>query len=134
MPEYPSLSEVDVLRTFVARVIPLQIQLDSNYHSDAFLRDRLFTAIDIPIIHSTLRDRLPCTSHQAVNRVANTLSYKAHSASSTSACMVEAEDDQFRTEAHYSLKDSFGGMLESHHAHHEKRSKGDERRTREQTT
>lgn len=92
---------VDVLRTFVARLMALHKQLDRNYHSDGFLRDRVLTAINIPSIKTTLHDRMPRTSRQAVNRVANQLSDKAYSAGSASACMGEAEDDRFRTEAHY---------------------------------
>lgn len=60
----------------------LQKQLDTPYHKDRFLRDRLLTAVDIPNILTTLRDRMPRTSQQAVNRIANQLCDKPKSAGS----------------------------------------------------
>lgn len=78
----PESSEAAVFRTFVAKLTSLQKQLDTPYHTDNFLRDRLLTAVDLPAIQSTLRDRMPQTSQMAVNRVANQLSDKPGSAGS----------------------------------------------------
>ena len=62
MNEEPDESEVTIFRKFTASLMSLQNQLDDSYHDDQFLRDRLLTAVDIPSIQSSLRDRLPRTS------------------------------------------------------------------------
>lgn len=50
MAERPTLSEVAVFKTFVAKLMTLQKKLDSHYHPDTFLCDRLLTAVDISAI------------------------------------------------------------------------------------
>lgn len=47
MAESPTQSEVAVVRVFEAKLISLQNQLDPSYHTDHFLRDRIFTAVYI---------------------------------------------------------------------------------------
>ena len=76
MTESPEETEVSIFRKFVATLTTLQKQLEVTYHADRFLRDRLLKAVDIASIQTTLRDRMPETSHDAVNRIANQLSDK----------------------------------------------------------
>lgn len=71
MAEHPNESKVNVFGKFVSNVSSLINQVDTTYHTDSFLRDRLLTAVDIPYIQAKIRDRMPDTSQQAVNRVAN---------------------------------------------------------------
>ena len=103
MNEDPKESEATVFRNFTASLMSLQNQLDDTYHDDKFLRDRLLTAVDIPSIQSSLRDRLPRTSQQAINRVAIQLSDRKRSAGSNAACTVEDN------ETFYSLGKTYGG-------------------------
>lgn len=88
-----SQSEVAEFKTFFEKLKSLQRQLDSQYHTDTFFRDRLLAAIDIPAIQTALRDRLPRTSNQAVKRIENQLLDKSQSAGSSSACMAHDADD-----------------------------------------
>ena len=106
MNEDPGESEATVFRKFTAALMSLQNQLDVTYHEDKFLRDRLLTAVDIPSIQSSLRDRLPRTSQQAINRVAIQLSDRKRSAGGSSACITQDDDDD---KALYSLGKSYGG-------------------------
>lgn len=69
MAENPTQSETSTLRTFVSKLISLQKQLDRPYNFDSFLEYRLLTAVDMPAIQLTLRDRLERTDHHAVNRI-----------------------------------------------------------------
>lgn len=85
MAEKPSELEVYVFRSFVERLMSFYKQLDHSYHTDGFLCDRHLTAVDIPAIHTTLCDRMPRSSQQAVQRVANQLSDKRSSAGYISA-------------------------------------------------
>lgn len=73
-----------VFRGFIARLMPLQKQMDSKYYTDTLLWDRLLITVDIPTIQSVPRDRMPRTSHQAVNPVANQLSEQPNLTGSTS--------------------------------------------------
>lgn len=102
-----------VFRTFVAKLVSLQTQLDTSYQSDLLLQDRLLTATDVPAIQSTLRDRMPCTSQQAVNRISNKLSDKERLSGRSSACPTNScpdrEDDEDTGEVHYSLRKTFKG-------------------------
>lgn len=108
MAEDPTESEVTVFRNFVAKLMSLQNQLDITYHTDQFLRDRLLTSVNIPAIQSSLRDRLPRTSQQAINRIANQLSAKSRSAGTNAVCIVDDED-----EVMYSLGKQYGGDARS---------------------
>lgn len=94
MPKAPDSAEVVVLRKFVARFMSLQKELSENYHSDENLRDRFLTAVYIPTIQRILRDRTPPTIQQAVNRIANQLSDKAHTAGTSSAMIIQEEETQ----------------------------------------
>lgn len=89
MYEKPSLPEVLVFRTFGARLISLQKKVNRKYHTDGFLRDLFLTAVEVPAIQVSLRDHIPRSSNQALNRVANQLSDKINSAGSASAFLTE---------------------------------------------
>lgn len=89
MPEEPAASEVFVFSKVFSKSMTLQEQLDDHYHSDTFLRDRLLTVMDIPWVQTTFRDRMLQSSQQDVNRIANQLSYKAHSAEISSAFQTQ---------------------------------------------
>lgn len=82
MLEIPEDSEVEVLRRFVARIMSLKKQLDSSYHGDRYLRNRLLNAVDIPHIQEALREKMQRYSQQAVNRIENRLSNKPRTAGS----------------------------------------------------
>lgn len=69
--------------------MPLQKKLYRSYRTEIFLSDRLLTSFNNPSIQSTLKDRIPRTSHHAVNLVANQLCDKPNFAGSTSACPIE---------------------------------------------
>lgn len=43
--KHPNESEVDVFRKFVAKLTSLQQQLDTRYHGDHYLRDRLLNVV-----------------------------------------------------------------------------------------
>lgn len=64
MSNAPKDSEVAIFRKFSAtNLISLQHQLYVTYLSESFLRDRIFTAVDIPAIPTTtLRYLVPLTS------------------------------------------------------------------------
>lgn len=89
MTESPTQSEEEVFRNFVAKIMSLQMQLNSKYHMYTFLRDRLLTAVDISAIQIALRDRLSRTSNQDVNRLADQLAHNTQSAGSISVCVVQ---------------------------------------------
>lgn len=76
MAERPAESGVSVFKSFVAKLMSLQQQLDTLYHSDGFLLDFLITAVDVTTIKNSFRDIIPRTSHKCVNRVVNKLSEK----------------------------------------------------------
>lgn len=110
MAKSPKESEVSVFRTFVAKLMSLQKQLDPSYHDDSFLRDRLLTAVDLPAVQVTLRDRMPRSSQQAVNRIANQLCDRPRSAGSIAACAtLDDSDGEANAEANYSLGKVYGG-------------------------
>lgn len=82
----------------------LQQELDKSYHSDTLLRDRLLTAVDIPVIQSGLRNRVPRSIQQAKNLVAIQLREHKRSVGSASDYVTnEGEHD----EARYSLDRSY---------------------------
>lgn len=81
----PEDSEIAVFRYFVAKLMSLRKQLYDSYHGDQYLRDRLLTAMYMPHIIESLRDRVPCTSEQFINRVANRLSSHPKTAGSVFA-------------------------------------------------
>lgn len=67
--QYASL--IDVFGTFTSNIMSFQKQLDPSYHSYNFLLYLLLSVVDIPEIKTSLRDRIPRTITQGINRVAN---------------------------------------------------------------
>lgn len=102
---------------FTAQMMQLQKQLDIPYHEDSFLRDQLLTAVDIPGIQTSLRDRIPRTSEQAVNRIENRLSEKKEAAGRTVNNMeasFEPDSDvnkESHTSAMYYIGQSYYGEV-----------------------
>lgn len=80
MIENPEDSDATEFLKFVSRIMSLQKQLDSSYHGEIYLRDRLLKAVDIKHIKEALRDGMKRTSQQVINRVANRLSEKLRTA------------------------------------------------------
>lgn len=79
MGEKPDDYEITVFRSFVAKLISLQKQRDESYNGDRYIRDRLLTAVDMPLIRDSLRDRVPSTSQKLISSVANRLSASQNS-------------------------------------------------------
>lgn len=79
-------SEVTVFPKCISSLMSLQTQLNSLYHDDRYLRDRLLTAIDIPYIQAALQDRLPRNRQQSIYPIAIQLSDHQISAGITTAC------------------------------------------------
>lgn len=104
MEEDPEESEIAVFRRFTANLMSLQRQLDSSYHTDQFIRDRLLTPVDISSLQAPCRGRMPRTNKQAINRVSIQLRDRKRSAGSAAACTAEEE-----YEMHYSLDKKYGG-------------------------
>lgn len=91
----PNESQTQVFLDFTAKLMQLQKQLDTPYHADRYLRDKLLTAVDVPHIQTSLRDRIPRTSEQAICRVMNRLSDNKRSAGGTVAYLAsDTVDDQ----------------------------------------
>lgn len=113
--ERPHDAEVTVFRAFVDRLMSLQNQLHPDYNTDRQLRDRLVNAVDIPRIQDSLRDRTPRTAQQLINRVANRLSTKKHSAGGNAAHLAtenDRRDMEDEKEANYTLGQEYGGEAE----------------------
>lgn len=94
MGDNPTQSEVAVFRSFVAKLRSLKQQLYPEYQTDSILKDRRLTEVDIPSIQTTMRDRMPRSEQQAASRIANQLSEKPNSAGSSSACIIEGNEDK----------------------------------------
>lgn len=109
MAKQPEESEVSVFRNFVARLVTLQKQLDRKYQGDGYLVDRLLSAVDIPSIQASLKDRMPRKAQTAIHRISNRLSDKPHSAGASGAHAIAMTCDGRDGEAMYSLGTQFGG-------------------------
>lgn len=99
----------------------LQKQLDTTYHADRYLRYQLLIAVDVPHIVTSLRQRIPRASEQAISRTMNRLSYMKKSAGSavslftdTPILMARAvekgDEDEGYDEASYTLGQSYNGQ------------------------
>lgn len=75
-------SEVAIFRSFVAKLMSLQKQLDELCRGYHYLQDRLFTAEDIPEIRDSLLDRIPRSSQWLIDLIANRPSSQPISGSS----------------------------------------------------
>lgn len=100
MPHYPDAFEVSVFRQFVSKFGRIKKKLAVTYNPDNVLRDRLLIAVDIPIIQTTLRIRIPRSSWEAINRVANQFSHLSGSAGSNAILSVGHKPE----EIYYSLE------------------------------
>lgn len=110
----PNESEISVFRAFISRVMSLQHQLHDEYHSDIQLRDRLLTAVDIPTIRDTLRDKRPRTSHQLIHLVPNRLSTNKKTAGTISAHLATRQqvfEEDSLCDIMYSLGQFYGGNV-----------------------
>lgn len=74
MSKNPERSQMEVFVDSIDDLGSLQKQLDTIYHGDRYFRDQILHAVYLPAIQIALRDRVPHTSEQAINRVANGLS------------------------------------------------------------
>lgn len=115
----PNKSEVEVFNAVIAKLTGFQKQLDADYQRDRYLRDRLLTAIDIPSLQDPLRDRLPRTAQQAIQRTIRRLSDKPKTAGTLIAHVAtpetdpaEKEEQPHDCEAHYSLGQKYGGQAQ----------------------
>lgn len=118
MSQSPHESDVSVFRTFVTKLMTLQKQLDTPYHTVGFLRDRRLIVVDPPAIHGSFRDRMPRSSQQAVHRISNQLSDEVKSSGSACACVAHLEDEESDAvcpEVMYALCKTFGGNARQNH-------------------
>lgn len=114
----PDKSELELFRAFTAKLLAVKKHLYQKYHDDAFLRDRRLTEIGILHIHASLRERIPKTSQQSLNRVVSHLSENPKTAGTASVNLVSVHSDVTRQtastndendEAFYSLSQAYGG-------------------------
>lgn len=94
-----------MFRSVLSNIMSRQKHLDGQHHTDSFRRDRSLILVDLPAIQSTLRDCMPRSSQQAVQRIPNQFSEKPISARSTSVCWSRKE---YQDRAYYSLGNTFG--------------------------
>lgn len=85
MTETPDDSEICFYRDFVANLMRTQTKLDISYQGDNLLRDQLLESLDLPIIKTTLKDRITRTSQNIINIVLLTILAKKRSAGITNA-------------------------------------------------
>lgn len=102
----PENSELEVFRIFTARLVAVQKQPDPKYHDDAFLRDKLLTAIDRPHIRPSLRERIPDNSQQALNRVASHLSERPNTSDIANVNLASTSCDMDKINSQSSGEDS----------------------------
>ena len=82
---FAELSEVDVFKKCVDRLMQIQRQLDEHYQKDIFLRDQLiFSVSNIEDIKLALKQIPPNTSAEAKDRIGSYLSAEPSSAGSSS--------------------------------------------------
>lgn len=86
MAEFPPQSKVSVFRTFLEKLMELKNKLDYSYHTDVIIRGRLLTAVDLPAIQTSFRDRMPRSSQQSVQQIYIQLSDKTNFVGSNSLC------------------------------------------------
>lgn len=108
MRQQPEKSELQVFREFCDNLSSLQRQLHSSYHNDLFLRDQLMVAADIEDIKRLLMDKIPNSSHEAMQRIAARLSSEPRSAGVNNV-LSDSED-----ELNYSIGSRYGGKARKH--------------------
>ena len=102
MRQDPERSELEVFRKLVDKLTSIQRQLHPSYREDRFLRDQLIIAADINQLSNSLREKIPKSAQEAINRIASQLSSDPKSAG---AHFIEDCD-----EANYVLGRRFGGQ------------------------
>lgn len=85
MAKTPDRSQMEVFLDFIADLVEPLKQLDSNYHVERYLTDQILNTFDVQSIQIFLRNRIPRTYDQAINRIANGLSDKRQTDGSTMA-------------------------------------------------
>lgn len=70
--------EVNVFRSFTARMMNVKRKFNETYDGEIYLMNRFLTAADIPSIQNTLKDRVSRTVHQLTSLVSNRLYEKPH--------------------------------------------------------
>lgn len=80
-------------------------------HTDRYLRGRLISALVIPEIENSLRDRTLRTCHQFINKVANRLSTRtgASGTESNIAQLDQLDEPEDLTDALNNLAQKYGG-------------------------
>ena len=101
--KYPDKSQSDVFRLLCEKLTSIQRQLHSDYRNPRFLRDQLIAAADIPNVRRALKEHVPKTAHDAIQKIASLLSSEPASAGNT----VDGDSSTF-----YGLKTSYGGGAE----------------------
>lgn len=75
---------MEVLLDFRDEPMQLRMQLDIHYHADRIIRDQLLAPTDIPSVKVMLRNRIPRTFEQVMNRIANNMLEQNGTAETTS--------------------------------------------------
>lgn len=97
-------SEGKVFHKLSNKLTRLHRQLDVSYRSDLFLRDQVIVSVDIPSITRALREKVPETSQEAINRVATFLSTEPNSVGANYTISQTSDDVSM-----YSLGNAYGG-------------------------
>jgi hypothetical protein len=88
---YTQESQRAVFEKLVKYLKTCQRQMNTIYHCDHILRDQLLIAIDVPEINRSLRERVPKTSNDLIQRAATSLSIQPVSASALLASSFDVE-------------------------------------------
>jgi len=102
MRENTTLSALNVFRKMVTNLAKLQRQLSAIYRKDQFLRDQIVMSSDSPSIQQSMRERVPTSSADAINRIATFLSSEPGSAAS----FIVTHD------VHYTTGQKYGGKAQ----------------------
>lgn len=62
-------SELSVFHRFIARMRLFQKQIDKMNHVNGYQVGRLYKDVEIPIIQSVLKNRIPRRAQQAIPRI-----------------------------------------------------------------
>lgn len=96
-------SEVMIFRSFIAKLMSLEKQLDTSYHRDRYLRCRLLTGVYIPHLRDALCDRVPRAAQQNIHPVMNHMSSGPRTAGS-----VVTENEKIATD--WTTSENPGGI------------------------
>lgn len=125
--EDPKKSEMEMFKAILDRTMAIQQQLHSSYHGDRQLRDRLMNGVNLPSIQDALTDRQPRTAHQINKLLANKLSHKKGTESTSVALLTSNETpnngDAKGDQAFYRLGQRYGGEAKSRMTHYGPKAK-----------